>query len=386
MKHFLLLLTFILTLFYSSHSQEIERTYYQNGQIETEVRMEAGKPNGEFKSYYMDGKLYSRGHYKNGKLDGEWRSYYQNGQLGQVSYFSNDTSIGEHRKYNEEGNLIEKLIVDTINWTALIKTYYYDDKLHTIGEIGGDGKQIGKWKEFYNNDSSTVAHICTFVNGKKTGEFNSFYENGQLNHIGQYVDDLNEGEWKSYYEDGKLQEIRRFDNGKRTGEWISYFDDGKISEIGKYEKGQKTGEWRSYSNINSYYCLKQVSNYIDGQFNVFESAKNTFEELDIKMIKNDLIGERLYKTNFKSMLSFFWNFEDISEYLDLKIISNYKKKDQDVNKFEISWIIELDLLLQDASGKYIVRSAKLEYIFEEYGRRVRIITADKIEKTQLEHL
>lgn len=54
-------------------------------------------------------------------------------------------------------------------------------------------------------------------------------------------------EYKEYFDDGTLKvEGFKDKNGKETGEWKMYYDNGKIKEIGNYLEGQKTSEWKQY--------------------------------------------------------------------------------------------------------------------------------------------
>ena len=47
---------------------------------------------------------------------------------------------------------------------------------------------------------------CIYLNGKKNGEFESYYENGQLSSSQSYIDDMMNGDCKQYYANGQLCE------------------------------------------------------------------------------------------------------------------------------------------------------------------------------------
>ena len=44
-----------------------------------------------------------------------------------------------------------------------------------------------------------LKEICTYVDGKKNGEYISYHENGQISEIITYIDHKKNGEYKSYY-------------------------------------------------------------------------------------------------------------------------------------------------------------------------------------------
>ena len=53
---------------------EVKRTYYNNGELESEVFLLNGKRNGEYKEYHMNGQLYWICSYIDDKLYGEIQS------------------------------------------------------------------------------------------------------------------------------------------------------------------------------------------------------------------------------------------------------------------------------------------------------------------------
>ena len=50
-----------------------------------------------------------------------------------------------------------------------------------------------------------------------------------------------------YYEDGTVMQTGFYKNGKQSGEWIAYNQEGKKTGIGKYENGKKVGKWFFWS-------------------------------------------------------------------------------------------------------------------------------------------
>ena len=57
-----------------------------------------------------------------------------------------------------------------------------------------------------------------------------------------------QNEHKEYYENGNLMETGQYnEDGKATGEWKIYHENGRIKGVGKYENGKMIGRWRYYN-------------------------------------------------------------------------------------------------------------------------------------------
>ena len=75
----LLIVFFTSFLRVEGYIENVERTYYPNGNIRTEAYYKNGKLNGQFRRYYDDGTLWEEANYTDGKLDGRSITYYKNG-------------------------------------------------------------------------------------------------------------------------------------------------------------------------------------------------------------------------------------------------------------------------------------------------------------------
>ena len=62
-----------------------------------------------------------------------------------------------------------------------------------------ESKITSWWDE---NDKIKKSSI-SYINGKKNGEFKSWYKNGNLESEGFYKQDLMDGDWKFYYQNGE---------------------------------------------------------------------------------------------------------------------------------------------------------------------------------------
>ena len=110
-------------------AMEIRKTYYDNGNIETERAFNGGSENGPAKGWYESGELefesvklagvahgLVKNYYKNGNLriecnyvlsepDGCYKAYFENGQLQTLRNFDRGTLCGIEKNYNEDGTL-----------------------------------------------------------------------------------------------------------------------------------------------------------------------------------------------------------------------------------------------------------------------------------------
>ena len=71
----------------------IIKSYYENGNLESEGNFKDGKLEGLSKLYYENGILQIEVSYKNGKIDGIMRNYYKNGDLIAEHYYKDGKKI-----------------------------------------------------------------------------------------------------------------------------------------------------------------------------------------------------------------------------------------------------------------------------------------------------
>ncbi len=145
-----------------------------------------GKLDGEWVSYTDRQRRYEKGQFENGKRIGEWKSYYENGQVSIRSQYVNGFLEGSYKQYDPFGDL-------------MIKTSY------KAGQLEGEwsklengstleegkfvkGKRDGKWLyyEFFGTFASTVEY---YVNGKRTGTWNSYHSIRRKSCESYYVDE-----------------------------------------------------------------------------------------------------------------------------------------------------------------------------------------------------
>ena len=73
-----------------------------------------------------------------------------------------------------------------------------------------------------------------------------FHDNGALNLEGNIKDGKREGEFKSYYPSGRLYSVGAFVDGKREGRGLVYHENGQLNIDGDYHDGKPYGLWKFY--------------------------------------------------------------------------------------------------------------------------------------------
>jgi hypothetical protein len=108
--------------------------------------------------------------------------------------------------------------------------------------------------------SGAKAEAVTLKNGRKTGPYIAWYENGQMKLKSRFHDDALDGDVEAWFEDGRKRFTVSFVNGLRQGRWTRYHEkrDQIVASIGfshdrldgflstAFEQGNGNGSGRSY--------------------------------------------------------------------------------------------------------------------------------------------
>ncbi len=159
-------------------------------------------------------------------------------------------------RQSEEGLLTEML--DTMGYKieltaaekqqdGLYREYYDADStiLKIEGQISG-GVQTGEWRTYYP-DGNLRGRI-TYVDGKVEG-IGYFYFDDNTNQLRaeiSFENDLPNGVYKEYYENGAPRALLNYKDGKLDGDAEYYYKNGKLKIEGKYKDGKKHGKWAYY--------------------------------------------------------------------------------------------------------------------------------------------
>ena len=123
---------------------------YENDKTKYEGTIRDSKIDGVFKTYFNDGNLESNVNYRNGKVVGKATFYYDNDEQkikAEITYNENEKIEGIYTEYYENGS--KKAVVEfedgVMNGDAFL---YYDSGNIKIEGKYKDGNKEGKWKNY----------------------------------------------------------------------------------------------------------------------------------------------------------------------------------------------------------------------------------------------
>jgi antitoxin component YwqK of YwqJK toxin-antitoxin module/Tfp pilus assembly protein PilF len=223
--------------------------YHENGTLEYEATVEAGKFQGTLALYYMDGHLKEKATFKDDNRNGKFTEYYE---------------IPENA-LRIEGNYDKGVL------TGAYKTYHQNGTLSASGEFNKDGKKIGIWKSF--NEDNILIEEETYNNGKNSGTTKTYTDKGKLAEEYIYKNDMLQ-EYKAYDAAGKVIYQNKKD-GKSSYDVLLYHPNGNKKREGRIKDGIPDGKWKSY-NRNGFVTSEE--NYTEGKkngktFTYFENGK-----------------------------------------------------------------------------------------------------------------
>jgi len=121
-----------------------------------------------------------------------------------------------------------------------------------------DGKTIS----LYKNEPFTGFSIQTLKNGKPIswvsykngladGQWQEWYENGNLRFDSYWKEGKGHGPWKYFHENGKLRQEEFFDMDAAIGIFKSFWPNGQLRLNSSWLQGQKHGMWTYYDESGS---------------------------------------------------------------------------------------------------------------------------------------
>ena len=111
-----------------------------------------------------------------------------------------------------------------------------------------DSPIIEKVEETYPGNEPKKVSYYQEVDGKEVQvEEKHFHQNGELKMSGKFVNGKRDGEWNAYFENKQIQSSGTFKEGKRTGTAKIYFSNGQLMYEGFYENNKEVGHWNFYN-------------------------------------------------------------------------------------------------------------------------------------------
>ena len=112
---------------------------------------------------------------------------------------------------------------------------------------------------YYNQAGVAFGPTSKLHNG--SGDFKSWWHNGNPKEEGRYLNGKKDGLWRTWYDTGSIEKETNYSNGKRDGVEKIWFSNGVLSSEANYSKGARHG------TVAAYYTDGHVSfkyNFVSG--------------------------------------------------------------------------------------------------------------------------
>jgi len=187
-------------VFSEYQAKTVEKRYYENKQLESEISYENGKKNGTAVVYSQNGLIRVRGNYRDDRRHGLWTFYFEEtSTLQAVEFYENDRLQGKQSYYYPNGRL---------RHTAV---YENDEK-----------KGIWEW---FTEEGILEARIEYKSDYRGLA---AFYRKGILACHGAIVNEYRSGIWKFYDEKGLPLYSLTYRRGIPFGNYETYNKDGSV--------------------------------------------------------------------------------------------------------------------------------------------------------------
>ena len=242
---------------------------------------------------YSNNKLISKGNYANNLKEGKWLTYFGNGKPNKIATYKNGLIVGKYREYQSSGKIA-------------VKANYIE--INTNGKF--ESVKHGEYQTFFNNGD--VTSEGNYDRGKKTGMWIDYNTNGSLNKETFYKNDKIHGIKNTYTYAGKLElESQYYEEieieGKKLtnvyhGAKIIYGDNGMVKSKSFYNYGKKEGNWQTYYNNGK---LSEDASYKN---NLTVGKKITYDESGLKVLENsyEIIKKDTIEISVKSGPEMRW--------------------------------------------------------------------------------
>lgn len=139
------------------------------------------------------------------------------------------------------------LIISTLlsNCTEEVDFDSLVERQNIMYKVNSDKGYTGKATQYHENGQ--LALQCSFVDGRFENEYQSWFENGQLEFACTYSNYVPVGEQVQYYQSGQLHTKTNFSEGLIDGQHLKFWENGKEKSKGLFVNGEKSGEHLVFS-------------------------------------------------------------------------------------------------------------------------------------------
>ncbi len=242
----------------------IERRWYDDGTLYSEIALTSGAFHGPAKYFAPDGTLLMSSRFASGKLDGPhvmgthrtigFDEKYSNGVLTGKREIWQSTVMIADENYDRRGKLDgayklwrSKKVTRAEGQFAhgkRIGAWVWHDRDGNKEKVGSyvDGKKDGVWTEYVENK---VTFTARYTAGKPTGEIVYFDRSG--NELGKFTMNDGTGTWQTFWPNRKVSSKTRMFKGVEDGVHQEFTNRGKLVIDGRYRGGVKHGIWKHWT-------------------------------------------------------------------------------------------------------------------------------------------
>lgn len=221
----------------------IVKRLHESGLLLEQGTVHHGRREGLWKEFYLDGSEKSSVFYVQGQEHGEaihWYPMHEEKQIKRSQgHFSGGKKEGYWKEWSPKGTLIST-------------------------QEFVQGVEHGTFTVYWNA-SAKKKEEGRYYFGDREGLWTAWYENGQLHNRTSYKKNLPEGDYEEYHplaEPLQLKVKGTFVKGKPSNEWRTFFTNGQLQISQNYREGRLEGvveEW--FDNRQ----LKNSTTYLDGE-------------------------------------------------------------------------------------------------------------------------
>lgn len=199
---------FMAVLIITSCSK-VDKDYYENGNLKSELPYKNGKLNGTARWYYEDGVIQLEVPYVDDQIEGVNTRYHDNGKKESEEKYVGNIRQGKAVAYSYSGKRIEQ-------------KYYVDDTLHGI------------YRKWHGNGELQITG--ELVHGLYEGTWLYYNEYGDLIGEGKYK--AGKGMQRFWYPNGAMKSRTSYQNNLKHGIEYNYFEDGSVNYSVEYFEGE----------------------------------------------------------------------------------------------------------------------------------------------------
>lgn len=196
----------LAAVFMLSACSSVEKDYWENGNLKSELPYKGGKLNGTARWYYEDGTIQLEVHYVDDVIHGPSTRYHDNGRKETEENYEHGLRQGMAVEYSYAGVRAEKM-------------FYVNDTLH------------GPYRKWHGNKELQISG--EFVNGLFDGTWLYFDDYGELIGEGKYK--AGSGVQRFWNRDGSLRSRTTYVNNLKHGKEYHYTTDGSLDYVVEYE-------------------------------------------------------------------------------------------------------------------------------------------------------